>query len=220
MKRWPFGLMLLGVLSLALVACGGETSGEAPAEAAAPAEPLPVEGSDLLAGDGLEAQDEAARAETSAKKAKKKRKKGKKQRKLQAKSKKGKKQRRVAVVLGEPNEFDLVPAKPRVKAGMVTLKLKNTGSIEHELIVIRTDLDSGELPTDENGKAVEHGAVAPHHSGRGDGAEHAGAHVGTHVPAGEAGSVALKLEPGKYALVCNLPGHYASGMHSNFTVTS
>ena len=101
---------------------------------------------------------------------------------------------------------------------MVTLKLKNTGSIEHELIVIRTDFDSAELPTDETGAAVEHGAVVPHGSGHGK--KHAGAHVGTHLPAGKAKTVKLKLKPGTYALVCNLPGHYASGMHSNFTVVT
>jgi uncharacterized cupredoxin-like copper-binding protein len=29
----------------------------------------------------------------------------------------------------------------------------------------------------------------------------------------------LKLAPGHYAVVCNLPGHYASGMHQDFFVT-
>ena len=116
--------------------------------------------------------------------------------------------------------FELVPAKGQGKAGMVKFKLKNPGSIEHELIVIRTDLGSGGLPTDENGAALEHGAVAPHNAGGGKGAKHEGAHVGTHLPAGASASVTLKLKPGSYALVCNLPGHYASGMHSNFTVAT
>jgi uncharacterized cupredoxin-like copper-binding protein len=210
MKRWLLAVTLLLVLSLLAAACGGETSGEVPAEAAAEEEPLPVEvprpAEEVSPAEtrAAELAEDAAASEAATKKKNKKAK---------------KKQRRVAVALGEPNEFDLIPAKAKVKAGEVTFKLKNTGSIEHELIVIRTDLDSGELPTDGNGAAAEHGAVAPHGKGHGDGAEHAGAHVGTHVAAGEAGSVTLKLEPGSYALVCNLPGHYASGMHSNFTVT-
>ena len=188
MKRWLLGAMLLGVLSLLLVGCGGETTGDGQTEAATPVEAAPVQ-----------VEVEFPRDAESAKKAKKKK-------------------RQVAVALGDPAEFDLVPAKPRVKAGMVTLKLKNTGSIEHELIVIRTDFDSAELLTDETGAAVEHGAVVPHGSGHGK--KHAGAHVGTHLPAGKAKTVKLKLKPGTYALVCNLPGHYASGMHSNFTVVT
>jgi uncharacterized cupredoxin-like copper-binding protein len=29
----------------------------------------------------------------------------------------------------------------------------------------------------------------------------------------------LALEPGNYAVLCNLPGHYANGMHTTFTVS-
>lgn len=213
MKRWLLAATLFGALSVLLAACGGETTGEGAAEAAAQEDiqPEPIEPVAIVDDEAQEAAaDEAATAKK--KSAKRKNKKPKKNAK--------KKRRQVAVALGDPNEFDLIPAKAKVKAGMVTFKLKNTGSIEHELIVIRTDLDSGGLPTDEDGAAVEHGAVVPHGAGGGDGAKHAGAHVGTHVPSGEAASVKIKLEPGRYALVCNLPGHYASGMHSNFTVVS
>jgi uncharacterized cupredoxin-like copper-binding protein len=198
MKRWLLGATLLGVLSLLLVACGGEATGEADGNAAAPTTLEPA------------AEPEAAVESNSSETVP--------ANKRQKKKANAKKKRQVAVALGDPAEFDLVPAKPQVKAGMVTIKLKNTGSIEHELIVIPTDLGSAELPTDENGAAVEHGAVVPHGSGQGK--KHTGAHVGTHVPAGAANVVKLKLEPGTYALVCNLPGHYAAGMHSNLTVVA
>lgn len=214
MNRLLLGAALVGALSLVLAACGGEASGD-DAEATAPAEWVTAEESEPVEESESVEESEPVEAEPAdeavAKKSAKKKK---------AQKKAAQKKRQVAVALGDPSEFDLVPAKPKVRAGMVTFKLKNTGSIEHELIVIRTDLDSGELPTDENGAAMEHGAVAPHHTGQGDGAEHAGAHVGTHVLAGGAESVTLELKPGSYALVCNLPGHYASGMHSNFTVAS
>ena len=210
MKRWLLAATLLSVLALLLAACGGEASLDPNAGAAAPAD---SEQAQIVESEPAE---ELATATKANKKAKKKNKNNNKKATKQAKQKK----RQVAVALGDPDEFDLVAAKAQVKAGMVTFKLKNTGSIEHELIVIRTDLESGELDTDESGAAVEHGAVAPHHSGNGEGAEHAGAHVGTHVPAGDVASVTLKLKAGSYALVCNLPGHYASGMHSNFTVAS
>jgi uncharacterized cupredoxin-like copper-binding protein len=31
-------------------------------------------------------------------------------------------------------------------------------------------------------------------------------------------TLALRLRPGHYALVCNLPGHYLAGQRADFTV--
>jgi uncharacterized cupredoxin-like copper-binding protein len=39
------------------------------------------------------------------------------------------------------------------------------------------------------------------------------------LAAGESATPELDLEAGEYALVCNLPGHYAAGMFGDFTVT-
>ena len=183
----------------AVAACGGASDGGA--ESAPPA----VESTPATSGDAEHVGDTHEPEKNEKAKKKKKNKKNKK------------KQRRVAVALGSPAEFDLVPAKPQVRAGNVTFKLANTGAIEHELIVIRTDLDSGALPTDGDGAAEEHGAVAPEGAGHA-GDEHSGAHVGAHVPAGEKATVTVRLKPGNYALVCNLPGHYDAGMHANLTV--
>ncbi len=49
--------------------------------------------------------------------------------------------------------------------------------------------------------------------------------VGTNV--GETGdlrtgttkTITIDLKPGHYVFMCNLPGHYALGMHADFTVT-
>jgi len=38
------------------------------------------------------------------------------------------------------------------------------------------------------------------------------------IAAGERKSVSFKMDPGHYALICNLPGHYAGGMWADFTV--
>lgn len=38
------------------------------------------------------------------------------------------------------------------------------------------------------------------------------------LEAGAAGDVTLKLAPGHYALICNLPGHSLGGMHADFDV--
>jgi uncharacterized cupredoxin-like copper-binding protein len=39
------------------------------------------------------------------------------------------------------------------------------------------------------------------------------------IAPGTSATLNLNLDPGAYAVICNLPGHYASGMHAAFTVT-
>jgi uncharacterized cupredoxin-like copper-binding protein len=36
---------------------------------------------------------------------------------------------------------------------------------------------------------------------------------------GQTGHMTVNLKPGRYMLFCNLPGHYAAGQHTMFTVT-
>lgn len=38
------------------------------------------------------------------------------------------------------------------------------------------------------------------------------------IAPGTSAGLTLDLEPGSYAVMCNLPGHYANGMHATFTV--
>ena len=38
------------------------------------------------------------------------------------------------------------------------------------------------------------------------------------IAPGTSAPLNLTLEPGNYAIICNLPGHYANGMHTTFTV--
>lgn len=123
--------------------------------------------------------------------------------------------KRISITMGAPTEFAMVPEVPTVAAGKVTLDVSNEGAIEHEVVVIPTNLDSGDLPTDAEGSAVEEGAIVPHGDGHGGGEMD---HAGVHFDTGKSGKVSLDLMPGTYALVCNLPGHYASGMHANFEV--
>ena len=87
-----------------------------------------------------------------------------------------------------------------VADGKVSFHVSNVGHIVHEFVVIQTDKRANGLGTGqrvpENGNVGETGDVQP----------------GTNK------SVSLKLKPGHYALICNLPGHYAAGMHTDFTV--
>jgi uncharacterized cupredoxin-like copper-binding protein len=68
------------------------------------------------------------------------------------------------------------------------------------MVVIKTDKGAANLGTD--GEADETGAIDEV----------------ADLPAGESETLELDLEAGKYALVCNMPGHYAADMYADFTV--
>ncbi len=108
----------------------------------------------------------------------------------------------VSVALGtSDNEYALTPDPAETPAGTVTFAAANDGKLEHEMVVIKTDKGAANLGTD-NGEADETGAVDE-----------------ITLAAGDSGDLTVDLEAGKYALVCNLPGHYAAGMFADFTVT-
>jgi uncharacterized cupredoxin-like copper-binding protein len=43
--------------------------------------------------------------------------------------------------------------------------------------------------------------------------------AGEGIVPGASGWLTITLAPGQYELVCNLPGHYTAGMHTQLTVT-
>ncbi|WP_269502068.1 plastocyanin/azurin family copper-binding protein [Burkholderia sp. IMCC1007] len=91
-----------------------------------------------------------------------------------------------------------------VKSGRVTFDVKNAADdMEHELVVIKTDLADDALPVGEGlvmeqklRKIGEVEDIAP----------------------GQSKRVSFKLPPGHYVLICNKPGHYAAGMHTALVV--
>ena len=99
-----------------------------------------------------------------------------------------------------------------VRHGQVTFVATNLGRRTHELVVLplRTS-GSARLPVDREGRVSERGALgeasAPCAAGAGEG-----------LKPGTTGWVTLRLAPGTYALVCNEPHHYASGMHAVLVV--
>ncbi|MGU7779318.1 cupredoxin domain-containing protein [Burkholderia sp. PU8-34] len=93
-----------------------------------------------------------------------------------------------------------------VKAGRVTLDVKNAAenNMEHELVVLKTDLSDNALPVSK-GQVLEHklrkiGEVED-------------------IAPGKSRRASFKLAPGHYALICNKPGHYEAGMHTALVVT-
>lgn len=109
------------------------------------------------------------------------------------------------MVKGVVKEWSVSVDASSAMAGEVTFTVANEGSIGHEFLVVKTDIEPGKIPLD--------GDSFPEPA---DGLEVVN-EIGE-FPQGTTESLTLMLEPGKYQLVCNLPGHYAAGMHTGFEV--
>jgi uncharacterized cupredoxin-like copper-binding protein len=106
------------------------------------------------------------------------------------------------------DEYTVKPTPTGATAGKVTFKAKNIGNANHEMIVIKTDLAEDKLPT-EKGDSTRIDEAGPGLDAVGEVPE---------LRPGKSGSVSLDLKPGKYVLICNVAGHYASGQHTTFNV--
>ncbi len=108
---------------------------------------------------------------------------------------------------GHVKEWEVEVDAESATAGEITFTIDNDGTIGHEFLVVKTDIAPGEIPVD-----------------------------GDHFPEDASGievideigefdketteQLVVTLEPGNYQLVCNLPDHYANGMHTGFQVTA
>ncbi len=101
------------------------------------------------------------------------------------------------------NEWAVKADQSSVPAGKVDFKVKNGGTVAHELVVIKTDLAADKLPV--KGSAVDTTQLDV---------------AGTlaQFDAGGTKDLSLDLAPGHYVLICNLPGHYQLGMRTELTV--
>lgn len=106
----------------------------------------------------------------------------------------------------------------KLKAGKVTVKIRNVGDVEHDLIMVKTDLAADEMPmTPDGAPDVEKAGhvMLGGHDEDGHGSE-GGKDI--HVMPGKMERATVTLEPGKYALVCSYPGHYQAGQSTSLTV--
>ena len=103
-------------------------------------------------------------------------------------------------------EFSMTPGRTSVASGEISFRALNSGTIEHEMRVIRTDLDAKALPMESGGAQADISKVDQRLSITG-------------VNAGQSKTEKVRLAAGKYVLLCNLPAHYQSGMVAPFTVT-
>lgn len=97
------------------------------------------------------------------------------------------------------DEWKVMPSVASVRAGKVTLVARNVGQVDHNLVVLRTNLAPRRLPT-VGARAKEVGRVGK---------------TPVFSP-GQTRRLALNLKAGRYVLICNVPGHYKAGMFVGF----
>lgn len=100
-------------------------------------------------------------------------------------------------------------------SGYHEVNLVNDGKISHELVMFKTDLTAAQLLTDPST------AVHPSTSKLNEDSDKLVSVLdsGNTVPPGTPRVVPSgPLTPGHYVLMCDLPGHYALGMHEDITV--
>ena len=120
------------------------------------------------------------------------------------------------VVNVDLNEWTVSPDPASAAVGSVTFNAANSGTEDHELVIIVTDLSPEALPAKADGSVDEEGA---------------GIEVIDEIEefaVGTSESLTVDLAAGNYVLICNVVMemedgethvHYAEGMHAAFTVT-
>ena len=98
----------------------------------------------------------------------------------------------------------LVVSSPTAKAGKVTFVVKNTGTVDHEMVALKTDTAFDKLTVGSDDKVSEDASAGE----TGDPA----------LKPGESRTVTLDLAGANYVLVCNIAKHYGLGMRAAFTV--
>lgn len=99
-----------------------------------------------------------------------------------------------------------------VSPGTVTFIATNTGALNHELLVLPAPLDGVGTRTVANDGKIDEAASL------GEASTSCGRGAGSGISPGAASWVTLRLAPGDYELLCDVPWHYANGMFTRFTV--
>jgi len=104
-------------------------------------------------------------------------------------------------------DFSIQATPPTVKGGLVDVTVANAGPSAHEFLIFRADQAPDALPTGSDGRVDESSDQITKVFDSGD-----------NIAANSSKVFHAALTPGKYVMVCNLPGHYKAGMHEAFTV--
>lgn len=120
---------------------------------------------------------------------------------------------------------DFIAVTPKeLKAKEIELDVRNIDDQPHEVVFIATDLPAEALPIDRAADVVDTsglrvvGEVEPFQPGERPvfEASDEAAEEGESEEAEEGSEI--DLPPGRYVLICNIPGHYTAGMYATVTV--
>ncbi len=106
------------------------------------------------------------------------------------------------------SEFKIETDTTSIGSGSETFTVTNHGTVAHEFVIVRTDLAPDALPRDGSGGVDEEAEGTTHITEVED------------VAPGSSTSLTANLAPGRYVVFCNVPGHYAGGMHASLTVVA
>lgn len=106
------------------------------------------------------------------------------------------------------SEFKVEFNTTDIPAGEVTFNVTNGGTIVHEFVVFKTDDAEDALPEASDEAAVDEDDSSLESMGEVE-----------DVDPGATKSFSATLEAGDYVAICNVEGHYDSGMHIHFTVS-
>jgi uncharacterized cupredoxin-like copper-binding protein len=108
---------------------------------------------------------------------------------------------------GDMTGMKMTATPDSVVSGRVMIHATNQShGLVHEIIVVRPMANGAKLPYDDKtGRVIEKQIK----------------HLGevSDLPPGKSGSLAVRLTPGNYLLICNQPNHYQAGMWTKLTVT-
>ena len=104
------------------------------------------------------------------------------------------------------SQFKVELGAATAPAGSVTFEVTNKGTVEHEFVVFKTDLAPDKLPLSADGKSVDE-----------DGAGVTAIDEIAEFEPGTTQTLTVDLPAGTYVVICNVPTHYTSGMHAEFT---
>jgi uncharacterized cupredoxin-like copper-binding protein len=113
-----------------------------------------------------------------------------------------------------PGAMGLSADPATVPHGSVTFRVSNAGAVNHELVILPLAASQavGARPFGADAKIDETGSL-------GEASKSGGEGPGRGILPGASSRVTVTLAPGQYELVCNIMGHYVSGMYSKLTVT-
>jgi uncharacterized cupredoxin-like copper-binding protein len=109
-----------------------------------------------------------------------------------------------SVVRVAERDFHITVVHGRLTAGTVLFRVTNRGPDEHEFIIVHAD---GGLPLRPDGITLDEDALERNIVGSIE-----------PTPAGRTNTLRVSLKQGRYALVCNMFGHYMGGMHAPLVV--